>query len=183
MKVTPASILGVCLCQPEVYHDDRGYFLESWNERTFAQEVQAGMHFVQDNRSHSCRNVLRGLHYQTDPMAQGKLVGVATGTIYDVCVDLRRTSATFGQHFAYYLEASSGTQIWIPPGLAHGFLVISESADIWYKTTQFYSPTHERCIQWNDPLLKIEWPLHFGDPLISAKDSKGVSFGAACLFD
>ena len=182
MNIAPASLSGVYLCQPQVYRDDRGYFLESWNQRTFARAVQVDVQFVQDNRSHSARNVLRGLHYQIEPMAQGKLVGVSRGRIYDVCVDLRRSSPTFGQSFACYLDAKDGTEIWIPPGLAHGFLVVSETADVWYKTTQFYSPTHEQCIRWNDPLLGIKWPLQDSDPLISRKDSVGLPFESACLF-
>lgn len=182
MNITPTSLQGVCLCQPAIYRDDRGFFLESWNQRDFTRAIKAELSFVQDNRSHSTRDVLRGLHYQVEPMAQGKLVGVSQGRIYDVCVDLRRSSPTFGHSFACYLDASDGTEIWIPPGLAHGFLVVSEMADVWYKTTQFYSTAQERCIRWDDPHLAIDWPLDGRNPVVSKKDLKGCFLKSAYLF-
>ena len=183
MKISATSLPGVVICQPSVYRDNRGFFLESWNQSDFAKAVGADIAFVQDNRSHSSRDVLRGLHYQTDPMAQGKLVGVSRGRIYDVCVDLRKSSPTFGQSFGCYLDDDNGMEIWIPPGFAHGFLVVSEVADVWYKTTEFYSPSHERCIRWDDEHLAINWPLSDGLPLVSDKDRAGSSFGAASFFD
>ncbi len=179
MKISLTSLQGVLICQPPTYRDTRGFFLESWNQRDFAKAAGIDVEFVQDNRSHSSRDVLRGLHYQTDPMAQGKLVGVSRGRIYDVCVDLRRSSPTFGQTFGYYLDEDDGSEIWIPPGLAHGFLVVSEVADVWYKTTQFYSPSHERCIRWDDEHLAIDWPLSGKSPLVSDKDRAGSFFNAA----
>jgi dTDP-4-dehydrorhamnose 3,5-epimerase len=183
VKTLSTTIPGVVICEPAVFSDRRGSFLESWNLQTFADALQVHVQFVQDNRSRSVRGVLRGLHYQLDPMAQGKLVGVSRGQIYDVCVDLRRSSPSFGQSFGCLLDASKGTEIWIPGGLAHGFLVLSEEADVWYKTTQFYSPEHERCILWSDPQLAIEWPLAGQSPLISEKDSQGGCFADAIYFD
>lgn len=182
MKISPTSLQGVVICQPAIYRDNRGFFLESWNQREFGQAVDAGISFVQDNRSHSTRDVLRGLHYQIDPLAQGKLVGVSQGRIYDVCVDLRQSSPTFGRSFGCYLDATEGTQVWIPPGLAHGFLVVSKAADVWYKTTRFYSPSHERCIRWDDEHLAIDWPLSGRQPVISEKDRAGSSFETAAFF-
>ena len=182
MKISITSLNGVVICQPTMYRDNRGFFLESWNQREFGQAVDAGISFVQDNRSHSIRDVLRGLHYQIDPLAQGKHVGVSQGRIYDVCVDLRQSSPTFGRSFGCYLDATEGTEIWIPPGLAHGFLVVSEAADVWYKTTQPYSPSHERCIRWNDKHLAINWPLSERPRVVSEKDRAGSSFEAATFF-
>lgn len=182
MNITPTSLQSVCLCQPAIYRDNQGLFLESWNQRDFARAIKAEVPFVQDNRSHSTRGVLRGLHYQVEPMAQGKLVGVSRGLIYDVCVDLRQSSPTFGRSFACYLDASDGTEIWIPPGLAHGFLVVSEMADVRYKTTHFYSTAHERCIRWDDPQLAIEWPLDGRNPVVSKKDLEDCFLKSAYLF-
>jgi dTDP-4-dehydrorhamnose 3,5-epimerase len=179
MKISPTSLHGVVICEPAIYRDSRGFFTESWNQRDFTKAVGSDASFVQDNRSHSMQGVLRGLHYQTEPMAQGKLVGVSRGRIYDVCVDLRRSSPTFGQTFGCYLDETDAMEIWIPPGLAHGFLVVSAAADVWYKTTQFYSPQHERCIRWDDEHLAIDWPLSGGPPLVSDKDRAGSSFEAA----
>jgi dTDP-4-dehydrorhamnose 3,5-epimerase len=182
MKISPTSLQGVVICQPAIFRDSRGFFLESWNQRNFAKSVGSDVSFVQDNRSHSMQDVLRGLHYQTEPMAQGKLVGVSRGRIYDVCVDLRRSSPTFGQTFGCYLDETDAREIWIPPGLAHGFLVVSAAADVWYKTTQFYSPQHERCIRWDDEHLAIDWPLSGKSPLVSDKDRAGSSFAKATFF-
>jgi len=183
MKIRFCRLAGVLLCEPQVYRDNRGFFLETWNQGAFDVAFGTPVGFVQDNRSRSAQNVLRGLHYQINPMAQGKLVGVSRGRIYDVCVDLRQSSPTFGQSFGYHLDAMDGTEIWIPPGLAHGFLVISEEADVWYKTTQFYSPPHERCIRWDDKHLAIDWPLSDKSPLVSDKDRAGGSFETATFFD
>jgi dTDP-4-dehydrorhamnose 3,5-epimerase len=178
VKTVSTKIAGVLLLQPTVHRDARGYFLESWNRRAFADHVLAN-DFVQDNRSHSAKSVLRGLHFQAEPMSQGKLVGVAHGRIYDVVADLRKSSPTFGRTYGCYLDASEGSEIWIPPGLAHGFLVVSDEADVWYKTTQFYSPEHERCIRWDDPDLAIGWPLEGASPIVSEKDSRGGTFATA----
>jgi dTDP-4-dehydrorhamnose 3,5-epimerase len=182
MNISPTSLPGVVICQPAIFRDSRGFFTESWNQRDFTKAVGSDVSFVQDNRSHSMQDVLRGLHYQTEPMAQGKLVGVSRGRIYDVCVDLRRSSPTFGQTFGCYLDETDAREIWIPPGLAHGFLVVSAAADVWYKTTQFYSPQHERCIRWDDEHLAIDWPLSGKSPLVSDKDRAGSSFAKATFF-
>lgn len=179
MKITPCKLPGVVICEPQMYRDNRGFFLESWNQNDFSEALKMRVSFVQDNRSCSRRGVLRGLHYQRDPMAQGKLVGVSRGIIFDVCVDLRQSSPTFGQYFGCHLDATDGREIWIPPGLAHGFLVVSDAADVWYKATQFYSPAHECCIRWDDPQLAIDWPLAGRSPVISEKDRAGTSFRAA----
>jgi len=182
MRILPTKIPGLMLCEPTVFKDDRGFFLESWNQRAFTEALQVDVSFVQDNRSRSARDVLRGLHYQIEPMAQGKLVGVSRGRIYDVCVDLRQSSPTFGQTFGCYLDETDSLEIWIPAGLAHGFLVVSNQADVWYKTTQFYSPSHERCIRWDDTHLAINWPLSETPPVVSDKDRAGSSFENATFF-
>lgn len=182
MKTTSVDLPGVLLIEPEIYRDNRGYFLESWNCRKYREVLGAETTFVQDNRSHSKRNILRGLHYQIPPMAQGKLVGVSSGRIYDVCVDLRRSSPTFSRSYACYLDSADARQIWIPPGFAHGFLVVSEEADVWYKTTELYSPAHERCIRWDDADLHISWPLEDSAPVVSSKDLLGCTFSSAEYF-
>ena len=166
----------VVVIEPEVFGDDRGFFMETWREEAFAS---AGIpaHFVQDNHSRSRRGALRGLHYQLQ-QPQGKLVRVVIGSVFDVAVDLRKGSATFGQWVGSVLSADNRLQMWIPPGFAHGFLVLSESADFLYKTTDYYAPAHERCIAWNDPQIGIDWPLD-GAPLLSAKDAQGVSLAEA----
>jgi len=173
MEIRKTELDGVLLLTPRVFGDERGFFLESWNQRAFDEAVGQPVTFVQDNRSRSVRSVLRGLHYQVAPAAQGKLVSVLSGSIYDVAVDLRRDSPTFGKSFGLELRADDFTMIWIPPGLAHGFLVVSEFAEVAYKTTDFYSPAHERCILWNDPDLAIPWPLKGQQPTLSPKDSLG----------
>jgi dTDP-4-dehydrorhamnose 3,5-epimerase len=175
MHVASTPLPGVLLLTPRVFGDDRGYFLESWNQRAFDQAVGQSVTFVQDNRSRSARGVLRGLHYQVEPAAQGKLISVVSGSIYDVAVDLRRDSSTFGKSFGLELRAEDHTMIWIPPGFAHGFLVLSDFADIAYKATDYYSPTHERCIRWDDPDLAIDWPLLEQPPRLSPKDGLGQS--------
>lgn len=176
MKVEATDLSGVVLITPHVFGDDRGFFLESWNQRAFDEAVGEQVTFVQDNRSRSARGVLRGLHYQVEPAAQGKLISVLAGSIYDVAVDLRRDSSTFGKSLGLELRAEDHTMIWIPPGFAHGFLVLSDFADVAYKATDFYSPAHERCIRWDDPDLEIGWPLDGLQPIISPKDASGTSF-------
>lgn len=180
MKVTPTSLPDVLLIEPQVFGDERGFFFESFNERAFTEKTGIQARFVQDNHSRSTRNVLRGLHYQIK-QPQGKLVRVVTGEVFDVAVDLRRTSPTFGQWTGTILSAGNKCLLWIPEGFAHGFLVLSESADFIYKTTGYYAPAHERCVSWNDPDIGIAWPLQ-GAPLVSAKDQQGVALRDAEVF-
>ncbi|HZF19039.1 MAG TPA: dTDP-4-dehydrorhamnose 3,5-epimerase [Burkholderiales bacterium] len=179
MKVTPTRLPDVLLIEPKVFGDARGFFFESWNEREFEQ---AGIRarFVQDNHSRSGEGVLRGLHYQLQ-RPQGKLVRVTTGEIFDVAVDIRRGSPTFGRWEGARLSSESKNMLWIPVGFAHGFFVLSDFAEVIYKTTDFYAPDHERCILWNDPQLGIEWPVS-GAPLLSAKDAAGVRLRDAEIF-
>ncbi|OHC65148.1 MAG: dTDP-4-dehydrorhamnose 3,5-epimerase [Rhodocyclales bacterium GWA2_65_19] len=179
MKVIPTAIPEVLLLEPKVFGDPRGFFYESWNKRTFS-ELGLDADFVQDNHSKSQRNVLRGLHYQIDH-AQGKLVRVTAGSVYDVAVDLRRSSPTFGLWVGFTLSAEDQRMAWIPPGFAHGFCVTSDSAEFLYKTTDYYSPADERTLLWNDPQLAIPWPLT-GEPLLAAKDVTGRPFGQADTF-
>lgn len=180
MKVIPTSIPDVLIIEPEVFGDERGFFLEAWNAKEFARKVGAGITFVQDNHSRSRRGVLRGLHYQIR-QSQGKLVRTATGRVLDVAVDLRKSSPSFGRWVAAELSEQNHRQMWIPAGFAHGFLVLSDSADFLYKTTDYYAPTHERCIAWNDPALAIDWP-HGLVPTLSAKDRAGASLHDAEVF-
>ena len=171
-QVTPAPIEGVLILEPKVFTDARGFFFESFNAGDFEQATGVQRSFVQDNHSKSAKGVLRGLHYQVlNP--QGKLVRVTQGAVFDVAVDIRKGSTTFGQWFGLELSAENKKQLWIPQGLAHGFLVTSESAEFLYKTTDYYSPEHERSLLWNDPDVGIEWPLHLLDslPLLAAKDA------------
>lgn len=170
MKATPLAIPDVLLIEPRVFGDDRGFFYESFNQRAFAEATGVKLAFVQDNHSKSARNVLRGLHYQLAPKEQGKLVRVIAGEVFDVAVDIRGDSPTFGRWVGERLSAENCRQLWIPPGFAHGFLVLSASAEFLYKTTDYYAPECERSIAWNDPTLAIEWPLA-GAPLVSAKDA------------
>lgn len=170
MKVTPTAIPDVLLIEPKVFGDERGFFLESFNQKAFDAAVGRHVAFVQDNHSRSAKGVLRGLHYQLPPHAQGKLVRVTRGAVFDVAVDNRRDSPTYGRWVGVELSGENHRQLWIPPGLAHGFLVTSESADFLYKTTEFYTPTAERAIRWDDPALAIEWPLDGLTPTLSAKD-------------
>ncbi|MCC7311921.1 MAG: dTDP-4-dehydrorhamnose 3,5-epimerase [Sulfuritalea sp.] len=179
MKVITTAIPDVLLLEPRVFGDERGFFLESWNKRTFA-ELGITADFVQDNHSRSQKNVLRGLHYQIEH-AQGKLVRVTAGEVYDVAVDLRRSSPTFGKWVGFILSAADKRLVWIPPGFAHGFCVTSESAEFLYKTTDYYSPAHERTLQWNDPQLAIPWPIN-GEPLLAAKDKAGTPLTSAETF-
>ena len=182
MKVTSCAIADVLLIEPKVFGDERGFFFESFNQKAFNEATGLAVNFVQDNHSKSARNVLRGLHYQIK-QAQGKLVRVIAGEVFDVAVDIRRCSPTFGQWVGEVLSAENKRQLWVPPGLAHGFVVLSESAEFLYKTTDYYAPEFERSIAWNDPTLAIEWPSLSGAPLLSGKDAKGVSFLQAELFD
>lgn len=176
MQVARTDLKGVVLLRPRVFADKRGFFLESWNKKTLDETVGRQVTFVQDNRSRSERGVLRGLHFQVEPHAQGKLVSVLAGTIYDVVVDLRRDSVTYGRTLGIELKAEDHSMIWIPEGFAHGFLVLSDFADVAYKATDFYSPSHERCIRWDDPDLAIEWPLGGSPPIVSPKDAVGMAF-------
>ena len=180
MKVTPTSIPDVLIIEPSVFADDRGYFLESWNAREFSKIVGSGVEFVQDNHSRSSHGVLRGLHYQIR-QSQGKLVRVGCGRVFDVAVDLRKSSSSFGRWVGTELNDQNHRQIWIPPGFGHGYLVLSESADFLYKTTDYYAPQHERCISWNDPAIGIDWPLSV-PPILSPKDEKAVALDMAEVF-
>ena len=183
MKATPTAIEGVLILEPKVFGDSRGFFMESYNRRTFADLTGLAVDFVQDNHSRSARGVLRGLHYQLR-QPQGKLVRVAAGAVFDVAVDIRRASPTFGRWVGVELTAENQRQLWVPAGLAHGFVVLSESADFLYKTTDYYAPEHERCIAWDDPAIGIAWPLAahgIHAPLLSAKDRAGLPLAQAEL--
>ncbi len=182
MQVTSCAIADVLLIEPKVFGDDRGFFYESYNERAFHEAVGLTVDFVQDNHSKSARNVLRGLHYQIN-QPQGKLVRVVAGEVFDVAVDIRRSSPSFGQWVGGILSADNKHQLWVPPGLAHGFVVLSESAEFLYKTTDYYAPEYERCIAWNDPTLAIAWPTLIGEPQLSGKDAKGQAFLQAEVFE
>jgi len=175
MKATPTAIADVVLLEPKVFGDDRGFFFESFNQRAFEAATGVKTRFVQDNHSKSAQGVLRGLHYQVQN-AQGKLVRVVQGTVFDVAVDIRKGSPTFGKWVGEILSGDNKRQLWVPAGLAHGFLVLSESAEFLYKTTDYYAPEHERCIAWNDPTLAIDWPLDGMVPRLSAKDAQGAAF-------
>lgn len=177
MNIIRTDISEVLIVEPTVYGDARGFFFESFNQRSFEALSGLSLNFVQDNHSRSARGVLRGLHYQLH-QPQGKLVRVIAGEVFDVCVDLRRSSPTFGKSFSVLLSADNHRQLWIPPGFAHGFLVTSDSADFVYKTTDYYAPEHERSVLWNDPALAIPWPLQ-GEPLLSAKDIAGLPLAQA----
>lgn len=181
MNIIPTAIPDVLIIEPKVYGDARGFFFESYNEHAFAQATGLKVNFVQDNHSRSARGVLRGLHYQLK-QPQGKLVRVVRGSVYDVAVDVRKSSPTFGRWVGVELSESNQCQLWVPAGFAHGFLVTSESADFLYKTTDYYAPEHERCIAWNDPAIGIEWPLDGGAPALSAKDQQGVTLAQAEVF-
>ena len=177
--VTPTSLPGVLLLKPQIFGDARGFFYESFNASDFAQATGCDLPFVQDNHSKSTRGVLRGLHYQIQ-QAQGKLVRVIAGSVFDIAVDMRRSSAHFGQWFGCELSAENGQQLWVPPGFAHGFLVTSESAEFLYKTTDYYAPAFERSLRWDDAELGINWPLPAGaQPLLAAKDQAAVSLAQA----
>ena len=180
MNIVRTEIPDVLIIEPKVFGDSRGFFFESFNQRQFEQLTGVAPSFVQDNHSRSARGVLRGLHYQIH-QPQGKLVRVIAGEVFDVCVDMRRSSPTFGKSVYVTLSADNHRQLWIPPGFAHGFLVTSESADFVYKTTDYYAPEYERSVLWNDAALAIPWPLQ-GEPLLSAKDKAGMPLAQAETF-
>lgn len=181
MKATATAIPDVLIIEPKVFGDSRGFFFESFNQTAFDEAVGSHVDFVQDNHSRSAKGVLRGLHYQIQK-PQGKLVRVTRGSVYDAVVDIRRSSPTFGQWVGVELTEENHRQLWVPPGLAHGFVVTSESADFLYKTTEFYAPAHERAILWNDPDLGITWPELGMAPLLSAKDAVASPFKTAETF-
>tara|TARA_B110000971_G_C19680477_1_gene350866 strand:- start:45 stop:590 length:546 start_codon:yes stop_codon:yes gene_type:complete len=181
MQAIKTSIPEVIIFEPKVFGDERGFFYESFNKKVFKQATGLNIDFVQDNHSKSAKNVLRGLHYQTEH-AQGKLVRVTQGEVFDVAVDLRQSSSTFGQWVGEKLTAENKHMIWVPAGFAHGFVVLSETAEFLYKTTDFYSPEHEISIQWNDADIGIDWPLD-GEPSLSVKDKDGLAFSEAPYFD
>jgi dTDP-4-dehydrorhamnose 3,5-epimerase len=180
MQVTPTPIPDLLILEPKVFGDARGFFFESYNEKAFHGATGLRPNFVQDNHSRSAKDVLRGLHYQIQ-QAQDKLVRVTEGEVFDVAVDIRRSSPTFGQWFGAYLSAENRRMMWVPAGFAHGFLVLSEFAEFLYKTTDFYSPEHERSIMWDDPAIDIDWPLQ-GAPLLSAKDQHALLLKNAEVF-
>ena len=180
MQVIRTELPDVLILEPKVFGDERGFFYESFNARAFEQATGLKPEFVQDNHSCSQRGVLRGLHYQVQ-QAQGKLVRVSAGEVFDMVVDLRRSSPTFGQWLGVHLSAENKRQLWVPEGFAHGFLVLSEIAEFLYKTTDYYAPEHERCIRWDDPTLAIDWPLT-EPPQLSAKDQAGLAFLEAEVF-
>ncbi|MEN5035236.1 dTDP-4-dehydrorhamnose 3,5-epimerase [Pseudomonas sp. TWI929] len=181
MKATPLAIPEVILFEPRVFGDDRGFFFESFNQKIFDEVVGREVKFVQDNHSRSAKGVLRGLHYQLQ-QPQGKLVRVVQGEVFDVAVDARRNSPTFGKWVGAHLSAENKHQLWVPEGFAHGFVVLSETAEFLYKTTDFYAPAHERCIIWNDPDIGIEWPIDF-EPQLSTKDVLGKRLAEVDVFE
>jgi dTDP-4-dehydrorhamnose 3,5-epimerase len=180
MKATRLAIPDVVLIEPKVFGDARGFFFESFNQKTFNEATGTNHQFVQDNHSRSSQGVLRGLHYQIQ-QPQGKLVRVTRGKVWDVAVDIRKSSLTFGKWVGTELSEDNQHQLWVPPGFAHGFIVLSESADFLYKTTDYYAPQHERSIAWNDPVIGIEWPAGLL-PILSAKDSAGMLLSEAEVF-
>lgn len=180
MKAIPTALPEVLILEPKVFGDARGFFFESFNQKVFNEVTGTDHQFVQDNHSRSAKGVLRGLHYQIR-QPQGKLVRVVRGSVYDVAVDLRRSSPRFGRWIGLELSEENQRQLWIPPGFAHGFLVTSESADFLYKTTDYYMPEHERCVIWNDPGVGIEWPLT-GTPMLSSKDFGGSPLAQSEIF-
>lgn len=171
MKIVETTLPGVLILEPKLFGDDRGFFFESFNRRAFAADTGVDVEFVQDNHSRSARNVLRGLHYQSEH-AQGKLLRVIAGEVFDVAVDIRKDSPTFGRYAAIVLSADNKRMVWVPPGLAHGFLVTSEDAEVLYKTTDYWYPEFERTLKWNDSDVNVAWPLD-GEPLLSGKDKLG----------
>jgi len=180
MNCIPTTIPEVLIIEPQVFGDERGFFFESFNRRQFTEMIGRDVDFVQDNHSRSVKNVLRGLHYQIQ-QPQGKLVRVVQGAVFDVAVDIRKSSPTFGRWVGEVLSAENKRQLWIPAGFAHGFVVISENAEFLYKTTDYYAPAYERCIRWNDPTLQIKWPQGI-QPILSDKDASGALFTAAEVF-
>ena len=180
MQVLPTDLPGVLLLEPRVFGDARGFFFESYNRRAFHKATGVDVEFVQDNHSRSSRNVLRGLHYQIR-QAQGKLIRVTAGEVWDVAVDLRKSASTFGRWTGFTLSAESRRMAWIPPGFAHGFLVVSDSAEVLYKATDYYAPEHERTLLWSDAALGIKWPLA-GQPVLADKDRRGTPLASAEVF-
>jgi dTDP-4-dehydrorhamnose 3,5-epimerase len=180
IEVTATALPEVKIIEPKVFGDARGYFYESFNAREFAEHVEAGVEFVQDNHSRSQKGVLRGLHYQIR-RPQGKLVRVVEGEVFDVAVDIRKSSPRFGKWVGVYLSGDNHRQLWVPPGFAHGFVVLSASAQFLYKTTDYWFPEFERCIRWNDERIAIDWPMDF-EPLVSAKDERGTTLTDAEVF-
>ncbi|EMJ5881790.1 dTDP-4-dehydrorhamnose 3,5-epimerase [Enterobacter cloacae] len=176
MNVVKTDIQDVLIFEPKVFGDERGFFFESFNKKTFEELTGREIEFVQDNHSKSCKNVLRGLHYQQAPYAQGKLVRCIAGEVFDVAVDIRRESETFGKWVGVYLSAENKRQLWIPEGFAHGFVVLSEVAEFQYKTTNYYNPSSERCIAWNDPVLNVHWPISENEVILSEKDKLAPDF-------
>ncbi|QQN88049.1 dTDP-4-dehydrorhamnose 3,5-epimerase [Acinetobacter variabilis] len=187
MRVEKTKLDGLFIIHPQVFGDERGWFMESFNQQRFESVIEElnlpVPNFVQDNHSKSSRGVLRGLHYQLPPKAQGKLVRVVQGKVWDVAVDIRKGSPTFGQWVGEELSADNHKQLWIPPGFAHGFITLSDTAEFLYKTTDYYSPEHERAIRWDDPQLAIAWPLYTTDIQISAKDQQALAFSQAEVFE
>lgn len=183
MKLVRTAIPDVIVIEPKIFNDTRGFFYESFNQQAFDEATGTNYQFVQDNHSKSSRGVLRGLHYQLSPKAQGKLVRVVQGKVWDVAVDIRKGSPTFGQWVGEELSADNHKQLWIPPGFAHGFITLSDTAEFLYKTTDYYSPEHEQAIRWNDPQLAIAWPLYTTDIQISAKDQQALAFSQAEVFE
>jgi dTDP-4-dehydrorhamnose 3,5-epimerase len=183
MKVTPTAIEGVLILEPTVFGDTRGFFMESFNQKRFDEAVGQHVAFVQDNHSRSAKGVLRGLHFQRPPHAQGKLVRVTAGSVFDVAVDVRRSSPSFGRWVGVELSGDNHRQLWLPAGMAHGFVVTSDTADFLYKTTDFYAPQSEVSIRWNDPDIGIAWPELGGAFLLAAKDANGLSLAQAPVFD
>jgi dTDP-4-dehydrorhamnose 3,5-epimerase len=175
MKVIQTAIPGLLILEPRVFGDDRGFFFESFNRKVFREATGIDAEFVQDNHSRSEKNVLRGLHYQVAPRAQGKLVRVVHGAVFDVAVDIRKDSPTFGRWVGETLSAENKKQVWIPPGFAHGFLTLTDSAEFLYKTTDYYSPDHERCISWEDSKIAINWPVTGTTPIVSEKDRRALT--------
>jgi dTDP-4-dehydrorhamnose 3,5-epimerase len=181
MQVVKTAIPDVLILEPKVFGDDRGFFFESYNQQTFQKLTGVKADFVQDNHSKSAANVLRGLHYQIE-QPQGKLVRVTSGEVFDVAVDIRRQSATFGKSVGVLLSAENKRQLWVPPGFAHGFVVLKDNTEFLYKTTDYYAPQHERCICWDDPAIGIEWPIAQA-PILSGKDQLGVALSDAEVFE
>ncbi|MET0517959.1 MAG: dTDP-4-dehydrorhamnose 3,5-epimerase [Burkholderiaceae bacterium] len=183
MTITPTALPEVLVVEPKVFGDARGFFTESWNEARFNEATGNTLRFVQDNHSRSSRGVLRGLHYQLHPHAQGKLVRCVAGAVFDVAVDMRKSSANFGRWVGVELTAENQKQLWIPPGFAHGFVVVSETADFLYKTTDYYAPQAEGCVRWDDPSIGIRWPELGMAPLLAEKDAQAPLLADAKHFD
>jgi len=183
MKVTTTAIEGLLILEPRVFGDERGFFLESFNQKLFDDAIGCKVRFVQDNHSRSTQGVLRGLHYQLPPHTQGKLVRVTKGSVFDVAVDMRRSSSSFGCWVGVELSGQNHRQLWLPPGMAHGFLVTSDSADFLYKTTGYYAPEAEGCVRWDDPVIGIKWPALDAAPVLSSKDAVAPYLADAATFD